>query len=285
LNPITLTGTAFVDLQIHTIYSDGHWQPEELFHYLAEKKFALVSITDHDRVDRVEEVQAVGQQAGVAVLAGVEITTEWRGKMGHMLAYGIDPHHPALNAVLKKTVNRQLENTRMVYQELRSRGREFPRQVEVLAEQGGNLVRPVDNARLLQAHGYASSFQEAISQITDAGFRSMMADMAEAVAAVHEAGGVALIAHPGRRETGFTLYDTALLDAVSAEIPLDGIEVVHPSHSAEQIAEYERYVERRGWLKSTGSDSHGPRHRYPITHQAKLSSHLLQRCGITVQEG
>ncbi len=285
MNPITLTHDAFIDLQMHTIYSDGHWKPEELFHYLAEKKFALVAITDHDRIDRVEELQALGQQFGIHVLAGVEITTEWRGKMGHMLAYGFDPQHPALSALLKKTVDRQLENTRAVYQELRRRGREFPRQAEVLAEQGGDLVRPVDNARLLQAHGYASSFQEAITQITDAGFRSIMADMAEAVAAVHEAGGVALISHPGRHESGFTLYDTALLDAVSAEIPLDGIEVVHPSHSAEQIAEYDRYVDRRGWLKSTGSDSHGPRHRYPITHPAARSSKLLERCGITVQEG
>ncbi len=285
MNPLTLTSDAPIDLHMHTTYSDGHWKSEELFQHLAEKKFALVSVTDHDRIDRIEEMQALGEQAGIPVLAGVEITTEWRGKMGHMLAYGFDPRHAALNALLKKTVDLQLENTRQVYQELRQKGREFPRQTEVLAEQGGDLVRPVDNARLLQAHGYAISFQEAIKQITDTGFRSIMADMGEAVAAVHAAGGVALIAHPGRRETGFTLYDVALLDAVSAEIPLDGIEVVHPSHSAEQIAEYDRYVARRGWLKSTGSDSHGPRHRYPITHPAKLSSDLLQRCGISVQAG
>jgi predicted metal-dependent phosphoesterase TrpH len=182
--------------------------------------------------------------------------------------------------LLQKTVSRQLENTQAVYRELRQRGYEFPRQTEVLAEQQGELVRPIDNARLLQAHGQAQTFQEAMNIITDAGFRSIMADMAEAVDAAHQAGGVALIAHPGRREAGFTLYTTELLDQVSETVPLDGIEVIHPSHSAEQKADFQAYVSRRGWLQSTGSDSHGPRHRYPIAHQASVSAALLARCQV-----
>jgi predicted metal-dependent phosphoesterase TrpH len=265
---------------MHTTYSDGHWQPKELFSYLSEHHFALVSVTDHDRIDRIEEMQELGRQVGIPVLAGVEVTTEWDGKMGHVLCYGIKPADAEFGRMLQKTVNRQLENTQAVYRELRRRGYEFPRQAEVLAEQNGNLVRPVDNARLLQAHGHAQTFQNAMKIITDAGFRSIMADMAEAVETAHQAGGVALIAHPGRREAGFTLYTTELLDQVSEQVPLDGIEVVHPSHSAEQIADFQAYVSRRGWLQSTGSDSHGPRHRYPIAHQASLSAALLRRCQV-----
>ncbi len=280
MEPIHLASDAPVDLHMHTTYSDGHWQPQELFAYLAEHHFALVSVTDHDRIDRIGEMQELGRQVGIPVLAGVEVTTEWEGKMGHVLCYGIEPADAGFGKLLQKTVSRQLENTQAVYQELRQRGYEFPRQTEVLAEQQGDLVRPVDNARLLQAHGYTQNFQEAMKIITDAGFRSMMADMAEAVDSAHQAGGVALIAHPGRRETGFTLYTTELLDQVSEDVPLDGIEVVHPSHSAEQIADFQAYVSRRGWLKSTGSDSHGPRHRYPIAHQAHLSADLLKRCNV-----
>ncbi len=280
MEPIHLASTAPIDLHMHTTYSDGHWQPQELFTYLAEHHFALVSVTDHDRIDRIEEMQGLGRQVGIPVLAGVEVTTEWEGKMGHVLCYGIEPADAVFGQVLQKTVSRQLENTQAVYQELRKRGHEFPRQAEVLAEQNGNLVRPVDNARLLQAHGQAQSFQEAMRMITDAGFRSIMADMAEAVDAAHHAGGVALIAHPGRRESGFTLYTTELLDHVSEQVALDGIEVVHPSHSAEQIADFQAYVARRGWLQSTGSDSHGPRHRYPIAHQANVSAAMLERCNV-----
>ncbi len=282
MEPISLADQAPIDLHMHTTYSDGHWQPEELFSYLSEQHFALVSVTDHDRIDRIEEMQALGRRVNIPVLAGVEVTTEWEKKMGHVLCYGIEPANVEFGRLLQKTVRRQLENTQAVYQELRRRGYEFPRQAEILAEQNGNLVRPVDNARLLQAHGHAQSFQEAMKIMTDAGFRSIMADMAEAVDAAHQAGGVALIAHPGRREPGFTLYTPELLDQVSEQIPLDGIEVVHPSHSAEQTAEFQAYVTRRGWLQSTGSDSHGPRHRYPIAHQARLSAALLKRCNVTL---
>jgi len=284
LEAIRIARDAPIDLHMHTTYSDGHWQPGELFSYLAEHHFALVSVTDHDRIDRVEEMQEWGRQVGIPVLAGVEVTAEWEGKMGHVLCYGIEPANVEFGRLLQKTVNRQLENTRTVYAELRQRGYEFPRQAEVLAEQGGDVMRPVDNARLLQAHGYAQNFQEAMTIITDAGFRSIMAEMAEAVDAAHQAGGVALIAHPGRRETGFTLYTAELLDQVSAQIPLDGIEVFHPSHSAEQQAEYTAYVARRGWLQSTGSDSHGPYHRYPIAHQAYLSAALLKRCRVMIED-
>ena len=284
MDTIRIASNALIDLQMHTTYSDGHWQPEVLFSYLSEHHFALVSITDHDRVDHIEEMQELGRRADIPVLAGVEVTTEWEGKMGHVLCYGIKPADAEFGRLLQKTVNRQLENTRAVYEELQRRGCQFPRQAEVLAEQNGDLVRPVDNARLLQAHGYAQDLQEAIAMITDAGFRSITANMAEVVDAAHQAGGVALIAHPGRRESGFTLYTTELLDQVSAQIPLDGIEAVHPSHSAEQIAGYQAYVSRRGWLRSTGSDSHGPRHRYPIAYQASLSAALLERCNILLDD-
>ncbi len=284
MEPIHLASSAPIDLHMHTTYSDGHWHPHELFAYLAEHHFALVAVTDHDRIDRIEELRELGRQVNIPVLAGVEVTTEWEGKMGHVLCYGIDPANAEFGRLLQKTVSRQLENTQMVYRELRQRGYEFPRQAEVLAEQNGDLARPVDNARLLQAHGYARTFQEAMKIITDAGFRTIMADMAEAVYTAHQAGGVALIAHPGRREPGFTLYTTELLDQVAEQIPLDGIEVVHPSHSAEQTADFQAYVARRGWLQSTGSDSHGPRHRYPIAHQASLSAALLKRCNVILDD-
>jgi 3',5'-nucleoside bisphosphate phosphatase len=280
LEPFHLAYDASIDLQMHTTYSDGHWQPKELFAYLSEHHFALVAVTDHDRISSIEEMQELGRQVDVYVLAGVEVTTEWEGKMGHLLCYGINPANVEFGAMLQKTVRRQLENTQAVYEELRRRGYEFPRQAEVLAEQDGHLVRPADNARLLQEHGHAQNFQEALKMITDAGFRSVMTDMGEAVDAAHQAGGVALIAHPGRREFGFTLYTTELLDQVSEHVSLDGIEVFHPSHSAEQVADFQAYVARRVWLQSTGSDSHGPRHRYPIAYKASLSAALLKRCNV-----
>ncbi|HEX6778844.1 MAG TPA: PHP domain-containing protein, partial [Ktedonobacterales bacterium] len=100
MEPITLASNAPIDLHMHTIHSDGHWQPKELFRYLAEHHFSLVAVTDHDRIDRIEEMQVLGQQVGIPVLPGVEVTTQWEGQMGHVLCYGIDPANAVFRQLL-----------------------------------------------------------------------------------------------------------------------------------------------------------------------------------------
>jgi predicted metal-dependent phosphoesterase TrpH len=214
------------------------------------------------------------------VLAGVEVSTEWNGKMGHVLCYGFDPEQNDLYPLTQRVVRLQLENTHEVHAELLRQGYEFPHQQEVLAQNGGELYRPIDNAILLVQHGYAPDIRAALSMMTKVGFRSIKADMAETVEAAHKSGAVSLIAHPGRRESGFTFYEPSLLDKLRAEIPIDGIEVYHPYHSQEIIRAYEEYVQKHHLLYSTGSDSHSLPGRMPIKHRAEISRLLLERLGI-----
>ncbi|MDQ6662270.1 MAG: PHP domain-containing protein [Chloroflexota bacterium] len=278
----TLAPDAAVDLHMHTTYSDGRWPAEHLLDFLVAEGFDMVAVTDHDRVDMVASIQELAAQKGLPVLAGVEISTRWKDKMAHVLCYGFDPEKNELQALTEKTVRLQLENTHGVYDELRKRGYDFPRQDEVLADNGGKLRRPADNARLLQAHGYAPDWQTALKMITEAGFHSIMTDMAEAVDAAHRSGAICLIAHPGRKERGFTFYDPDLLNQVRAEVPLDGIEVYHPYHSPETIETYLAYVQKHDLLLSAGSDSHSIPGRMPKKHRAEISRKLLERLGVQV---
>lgn len=279
---LTLAPDAPIDLHMHTTYSDGRWPAQELIDYLVNEGFELVAVTDHDRVDTVAGIQELAAQKQLPVLAGVEMSTEWHGKMGHVLCYGFDPQQNYLRAITEMVVGRQLDNTYEVYEELRRKGYEFTRQEEVLAANGGKLHRPADNGRLLREHGYAPDWQSALQIIREAGFRSIMADMATTVDAAHRSGAVCLIAHPGRNERNFTFYDIALLDQVRAEVPLDGIEVYHPYHSPEMIKAYLEYVRKHNLLLSTGSDSHSIPGRMPIKHRAEISRELLERLGIQV---
>lgn len=281
---LTLSPDAPIDLHMHTNYSDGRWPAEQLIDYLVNEGFALVAVTDHDRVDTVAGIQELAAKKHLPVLAGVEMSTEWNGKMGHVLCYGFDPEHNYLREVTEMVVRRQLENTHEVYDELLRRGYSFPRQEEILAENGGKLRLPADNIRLLREHGYASDWRSGLHIIHEAGFRSIMADMAMTVDAAHRSGAVCLIAHPGRREQNFTFYDPALLDQVRAEIPLDGIEVYHPYHNPEMIETYLQYVRKHNLLLSTGSDSHDHPGRMPIKYRAEISRDLLERVGITVAD-
>jgi len=279
---LTLAPDASIDLHMHTNYSDGRWPVEQLIDFLVTDGFALVSVTDHDRVDTVAGIQELAAQQNLPVLAGVEMSTQWHDKMGHVLCYGFDPQQNYLLEIAQMVVNRQLENTYEVNEELRHKGYEFPRQEEVLAENGGKLRRPADNGRLLREHGYATDWQTALRMIREAGFQSIMADMATTVDAAHRSGAVCLIAHPGRNERNFTFYDIALLDEVRAEVPLDGIEVYHPYHSPEIVKAYLEYVRKHDLLLSTGSDSHSHPGRMPIKYRAEISRDLFERVGIQV---
>src|SRR6266566_1857343 len=283
---LTLAPDASIDLHMHTTYSDGRWHAEQLINYLVVEGFDLVSITDHDSVDTVASVQQLAAQQNLPVLAGVEMSTEWKGKgkMGHVLCYGFDSEHSHLKDVADKVVRRQLENTHEVYNRLLSKVYTFPHQEETLAANGGKLSRPADNSLLQRLmHVYKAPWQAVLRMIREAGFYSVLADMAETVDAAHRSGAVCLLAHPGRRERGFTFYDTALLDQLRAEIPLDGLEVYHPSHSPEIIKTYQEYVRKHNLLLSTGSDSHSIPGRMPIKYRAEISRELLERVGIHVR--
>ena len=279
---LTLAPGASIDLHMHTNYSDGRWPAQQLIDYLVAEGFDLVAVTDHDRVDMVDSIQQLAAQQYLPVLAGVEMSTEWQGKMGHVLCYGFDPEQNHLREITQMVVDRQLENTHQVYEELLRKGYQFPRQQEVLADNDGNLRRPADNGRLLREHGYAPDWPTALRMIREAGFRTIMADMAMTVDAAHRSGAVCLIAHPGRREGGFTFYDLPLLDEVRAEVPLDGIEVYHPYHSPEIVQAYLEYVRKHNLLLSTGSDAHSLPGRMPIKYRAEISRDLLERVGILV---
>lgn len=279
----TLYPDASIDLHMHTTYSDGKWPAEQLLDYLKEEGFDLVAVTDHDRVDMVRSIQALGAQRNLPVLAGVEMSTEWHGKMGDLLCYGFDPQHNELGPLTENVVRQQSENTHAVHEQLLQKGYTFPRQDEILAKNDGKLVRPGDNIALLRAHGYAPDYYSALRMITEAGYRSIKVGMAEAVEAAHRSGGVCLIAHPGRREANFTFYSPELLDEVRAEIPLDGIEVYHPMHTPELVETYLDYARRHKLLQSTGSDSHSLPSRMPIKYRAEISRELLERVGIAVR--
>lgn len=281
-NDLTLSPDASIDLHMHTTFSDGRWPAEQLIDYLVAEKYDLVSVTDHDRVDTVAGIQELAAQKQLPVLAGVEMSTEWNGKMGHVLCYGFDPEQNDLRDITAQVVQRQLENTQAVYEELLRKGYEFPRKEEVLKDNSGELRLPRDNIRLLHEHGYAPDWQTGLRIIQEAGFVSVMADMAETVDAAHRSGAVTLIAHPGRNARGFTFYEPGLLDQVRADIPIDGIEVYHPYHSPEMVEVYLDYVRKHNLLLSTGSDSHSHSGRMPIKYRAEISRDLLERVGIHV---
>ncbi len=220
---------AAVDLHLHTTYSDGQWLPDQLLDHLATEGFRVVSITDHDTLAHQDELQLQGKARGLTVLPGVEVTSRWRGMIAHVLCYAVGNTFggESLQELVDGTRERQLENTRAVYAELERRRYAFPQRDEVLSAQRGELLRPIDNARLLLHHGYVTDIAKALALIADAGYTIDAAPIEASVDAAHAAGAVALLAHPGRGGDGGEIprYPPELVAEMLGDTPLDGLEV------------------------------------------------------------
>jgi 3',5'-nucleoside bisphosphate phosphatase len=276
---LSLTADAAIDLQLHTIHSDGAWTPEALLNFLAREQFGLAAITDHDRPDTAVAIQQLAQARRLPVLVAVEMTAAWRGEMTDLLCFGFNPAPGPLHELAQGVWRRQQENTREVYENLQRQGYALPQAPDALS---GILAKPSarqphELVALLKQHGCGSAAGKIASA---AGCTFATNDLAEVVAAAHQSGAVCLIAHPGRTD-GFVTYDAQLLDEVRQEALIDGIEVYYPKHTPDQTALYEGYARRQGLLISAGSDSHSP-DQPPIKYRAELCRALLERAGIRV---
>ncbi len=283
MNPVSqpvLAADAAIDLQMHTVFSDGTWTPEQLLDYLVSEQFGLGAITDHDRVDTAAALQQLAAERRFPLLVAVEISAAWRGEPTDVLCYGFDPEKPALQEVAADIARRQRENTSEVCEHLAKSGIALPPDELAMLLTQPSAQQPHALVALLRKHGYGIGDPSAGKLITDAGFSWATSDIAEVCEATHQSGGVCLIAHPGRGE-GYIRYDADLLDELRRQVPLDGFEVYYPAHTPEQIALYREYAATHHLLTSSGSDSHGPEKK-PIKYPAEWSRPLLERLGVQI---
>ena len=275
---LALASNAAIDLQLHTIYSDGVWTPEQLIDHLIREQFSLAAITDHDRVDTVAVLQQLALEKHLPLLVATEMSASWQGGVTDILCFGFESGPNALSDLAQTVLKRQQENTRKVYENLIRKGYTFQRHPEALSailEKPG-AQQPKELAALLKTTG-----EESAGKIVwEAGCTFETNDLAAIVEASHQSGAVSLIAHPGRQD-GFITYDVEILDKLRQEIPIDGLEVYYPAHSPEQTAIFLDYAQKHNLLISSGSDSHSPE-KPPIKYPAVLSLILLERLGIQI---
>jgi hypothetical protein len=277
---ITIAADSFVDLQTHTRLSDGEWTPEDLIDHFLREGFATAAITDHDRVDTLVGTQHIARDRGFPLLVAAEMTTRWRDSAVDLLCFGFENDPSPLNALCERIYQAQTEVSRQVYQNLVLKGT-IPRHddAELAAILHSTTSRqPYQLFDLALSH--FPKIEEEFSIMVEAGYRLCTNPTREVVEAVHQGGGVAVIAHPGRTD-GYATFDADLLDQFRAEIPIDGIEVYYPRHTPEQIELYEAYARRHGWFISAGSDSHSP-DKPPIRYPADRCAALLARLDIAV---
>ena len=243
----------FADLHLHTNFSDGTYTPEELVSQAAKQRLVAIAVTDHDTVEGCERAANACRALEIEFIAGTELTAEQNDNEIHILGYLLDTHNPKLlSEIAKFQAVRQSRIREMVAKlnalnvplrtedvfalaNCRSPGR--PHVARALVKAG--LVGSLDEAfeRFLKKHRPAWVPKAKMSALV-------------AIELIHQAGGMAVMAHPGLNRS-----DEVIPDLVAAG--LDGIECFHTKHSTAIAEHYLEIADKYNLLVTGGSDCHG----------------------------
>ena len=241
-----------VDLHAHSTASDGSRAPADVIAAAKSAGLTAIALTDHDTVAGIPEARTAADAAGLRLVPGVELSAVEGEVETHLL--GLHLSHPEeIEAGLAALRDMRRHRAIRIVERLNALGVRIS--FDAVADQaaGAAIGRP-HVARALVEEGWATDLRDAFDRYLGNGRPAFVAKerltMADAIAMIHRAGGLAVVAHPGHAGT------RARLEALAAQ-DLDGVEVLHPSHSAEDVARLRTLADFLGLVPSGGSDWHG----------------------------
>ncbi len=214
---------------------------------------SVISITDHDSTAGVRLAQEEAQNYDLQVMPGVEVTTAFGDRECHMLAYDFDMNDESFNELLRAHQQARVLRAGWIIKKLAEKGMVLDIE-EVIAEAKGRNVGRPHIAGVLRRKGYVASIREAfIRHLSDDALGTIKSNYhsyADVIDIVKRAGGVTVVAHPGR------MYSEKELEKFVAA-GIDGVESLHPGHTYEIQKRMEAFAEKYNLLTTGGSDYHG----------------------------
>jgi predicted metal-dependent phosphoesterase TrpH len=249
-----------VDLHCHSNISDGLLLPAEVAARAHANGVEIWALTDHDETSGVKPARQAAQALGMRHVAGVEISVTFANQTVHIVGLGIDEDTPALVQGLAETRAGRERRARKIGDELAVAGIPGAYEGALKFVKNPDLVSRTHFARFLVEQGLSRNIPEVFENYLAKGKPGYVphqwARLGDALRWIHSAGGVAVIAHPGRYKFEQIVFD-ALLDEFKS-LGGAGIEVITGSHTPDQYGEYAQVAQRYGFLASRGSDFHGP---------------------------
>lgn len=243
----------YVDLHVHTDYSDGSCSPEKVVHRAKQCGFAAVGIADHDEVGGIAEAIWIGHSHGVEIVPAVELTSGCDGKEVHLLGYLIDHNHRELRENLKHFRYDRFKRMEGMVAKLRKLG--IGISIEAVRRIGGRgSLGRLHLARALFQQGEVGNVQEAFDLYIGKGKPAYVEkpriDIREAFELITAAGGIPVLAHPKLAHV-----DGAIPELV--RFGLRGIEAFYSKHTPEDVDKYLAIAAEYNLLVTGGSDCHG----------------------------
>ena len=263
----------FADLHLHTFFSDGTFTPEELVARASQIGFRAIALTDHDTLEGCARAAAACAAAQMEFIPGTELTAEHADVEVHILAYLVDTQNKVLLARIAEFQAVRQERIREMVAALNQQGIPLKAEAVFALANCKSPGRP-HVARALVKEKLIGNLDEAFEKYLKKGRpawipKTKMSAL-EAVELIHQAGGLAVMAHPGLIRT-----DEIIPDLVDAG--LDGIECFHTKHSTAMAERYLEFAEKYHLLVTGGSDCHGFSKIKPLIGTIKLPYAYVQR--------
>ena len=270
----------FADLHLHTHFSDGTFSPEELTGHGQRLGFAALALTDHDSVEGCARMAAACGAAGIEFIAGTELTAEHNDIELHILGYYLDTQNQKLLTEIAKFQSVRQDRIREMVARLN--GLNMPLEAEsVFALANCKSPGRPHVARALVKAGLVGSLDEAFDRFLKknrpAWVPKARVSALESIGLIHQAGGLAVMAHPGLNRTDEII--PALVDA-----GMDGIECFHTKHSTAMAERYLEIAEKYHLLVTGGSDCHGFSKNKPLIGSVRLPYEHVQELQAKVAE-
>jgi predicted metal-dependent phosphoesterase TrpH len=247
------------DLHCHSTRSDGLLSPADVIRRAASRGVDVVALTDHDEVAGLDEARAAAREAGVTFIEGSELSVTWHGDTVHIVALGIDPANAELVAGLESVRNGRDSRARRIGDALERAGIPDAFDGALGFVTSERLISRTHFARYLVQTGHVRDMKDAFKRYLTAGKPGHVphawASLADVVGWIHGAGGQAVIAHPGRYK--LTPSGLRALVAEFRDLGGDALEVLSPSHTSAQFAEFAALARTHGLKGSCGTDFHG----------------------------
>lgn len=250
----------FSDLHTHSTASDGQYSPSELVRRAKECGIEVLALTDHDTVGGLREAVQAGEEFGLRVIRGIELSAKEYPTF-HILGYNFDVQSPELSALCQDMKEGRDARSMRIISFLREKGVEIPlSEVEELA--GGNIVGRPHFAQVLTRRGYVSNNREAFDCYLDTDEFHQRVERSKpsakrCVETIKAAGGKVSLAHP--YQIGVSDGELEGIVKELASWGLDAIECWYPKHTPEQQRFYLELAKKHRLNVTGGSDFHGER--------------------------
>lgn len=252
------------DFHCHSVVSDGLLAPQDVARRAAANAVDLWALTDHDDLGGLASAREAAEEAGMGFVPGVEISIEWRGAPIHIVGLGFDPADRGLTGGLDELRSGRIERARRMGAALEAIGIPGVYEGALCFVTNPSLISRAHFGRYLVSIGIARDmagvFQHYLTPGKPGYVDHRWATLQEAIGWIVGAGGVAVVAHPGRyRMSGGEMR--RFLDEFK-DLGGLGLEVTCGSHSPDQVMHFARLARHYAFHASRGSDFHGPEESY-----------------------